>query len=69
MKTHLIINSKKLSPREKQVAIYIAEGLCTKDIAVRMKVKPNTVSTFKKNLFVKLQVDSIVGLYKKLKEE
>ena len=69
MKTHLIMNSKKLSPREKQVAIYIAEGLCTKDIAVRMKVKPNTVSTFKKNLFVKLQVDSIVGLYKKLKEE
>jgi hypothetical protein len=63
------MNSKKLSPREKQVAIYIAEGLCTKDIAVRMKVKPNTVSTFKKNLFVKLQVDSIVGLYKKLKEE
>jgi len=69
MGTPTIINIKKLSPREKQVAIYIAEGLCTKDIAVRMKVKPNTVSTFKKNLFVKLQVDSIVGLYKKLKEE
>jgi len=69
MKTHLIINSKKLSPREKQVAIYIAEGLCTKDMAIRMNIKPNTVSTFKKKLFVKLQVDSIVGLYKKLKEE
>jgi len=68
MKTHLIINSKKLSPREKQVAIFIAEGFCTKDIATKMKVKPNTVSTFKKKLFVKLEVDSIVGLYKKLKE-
>ena len=66
MKTHLIINSKKLSPREKQVAIYIAEGLCTKDIAERMKVKPNTISTFKKKIFVKLKVDSIVGLYKRL---
>jgi len=59
-----VINTKKLSPREKQVAIYIAEGLCTKDIAVRMKVKPNTISTFKKNIFIKLEVDSIVGLYK-----
>jgi DNA-binding NarL/FixJ family response regulator len=63
-----IINSKKLSPREKQVAIFIVEGLCTKDIATKMNVKPNTVSTFKKKLFVKLMVDSIVGLYKKLKE-
>jgi len=61
-----IINTKKLSPREKQVAIYIAEGLCTKDIAVRMKVKPNTISTFKKKIFVKLEVDSNVGLYKRL---
>jgi DNA-binding NarL/FixJ family response regulator len=62
-----IINSKKLSPREKQVAIFIAEGLCTKDIATKMKLKPNTISTFKKNLFVKLQVDYIVGLYMQLK--
>jgi DNA-binding NarL/FixJ family response regulator len=61
-----IINTQKLSPREKQVAIYIAEGLCTKDIAERMKVKPNTISTFKKKIFVKLKVDSIVGLYKRL---
>jgi two-component system invasion response regulator UvrY len=66
MKTHLIINSKKLSPREKQVAIYIAEGLCTKDIAERMKVKSNTISTFKKKIFAKLEVVSIIGLYKRL---
>lgn len=61
-----VINTKKLSPREKQVAIYIAEGLCTKDIAERMNVKPNTISTFKKKIFAKLEVDSIVGLYKRL---
>jgi len=61
-----IININKLSPREKQVAIYIAEGLCTKDIAVILKVKLNTISTFKKNIFIKLEVDSIVGLYKRL---
>jgi DNA-binding NarL/FixJ family response regulator len=63
-----IINSKKLSPREKQVAIFITEGLCTKEIAKKLNVKANTVSTFKKNLFKKLEVESIVGLYKKLKE-
>jgi DNA-binding NarL/FixJ family response regulator len=68
MESPSIININKLSPREKQVAIFIAEGLCTKDIATKMKLKPNTISTFKKNLFVKLEVDSIVGLYKKLKE-
>jgi DNA-binding NarL/FixJ family response regulator len=61
-----IINTQKLSPREKQVAIYIAEGLCTKDIAERMKVKPNTISTFKKKIFAKLEVVSIIGLYKRL---
>ena len=68
MGTPTIINSKKLSPREKQVAICIADGLCTKEIAKKLNVKANTVSTFKKNLFKKLEVESIVGLYKKLKE-
>jgi len=59
-----VINTKKLSRREKQVAIYIAEGLCTKDIAVRMKVKPNTISTFKKKIFIKLEIASNVEIYK-----
>jgi DNA-binding CsgD family transcriptional regulator len=64
MKTHLIINSKKLSPREKQVAIYIADGLSTKKIAELLGIKPNTVSTFKKNIFVKIKLGSNVEIYK-----
>ena len=59
-----MINSKKLSPREKQVAIYIAEGLSTKKIAELLGIKPNTVSTFKKNIFVKLEIGSNVEIYK-----
>ena len=57
----------KLSPREREVALYIADGLTTKDIAQIIGVKSNTVSTLKKKIFLKLDVDTIVGLYKMLK--
>lgn len=59
------INS--LSPREKEIAIHIAEGLSTSNIAKTLGVKSNTVSTIKNRIFVKLGVDSVVGLYKLLK--
>jgi DNA-binding CsgD family transcriptional regulator len=49
------------------VAFYIADGLNTKDIAQKIGVKSNTVSTLKKKIFLKLDVDTIVGLYKMLK--
>lgn len=61
------IKVDKLSPREKEVAFYIAEGHATKDIAQKIGIKSNTVSTLKKKIFVKLEVDTIVGLYKLLK--
>ena len=57
----------KLSPREREVAFYIADGLTTKDIAQKIGVKSNTVSTLKKKIFLKLDVDTIVGLYKMLR--
>jgi hypothetical protein len=57
----------KLSTREREVAFYIADGLTTKDIAQKIGVKSNTVSTLKKKIFLKLDVDTIVGLYKMLK--
>lgn len=59
------INS--LSPREKEVAIYISEGLSTSSIAKTLGIKSNTVSTMKNRIFVKLGVDSVVGLYKIVK--
>ena len=41
-------NMNKLSPREKEVAFYITNGVSTNDIAKKLGIKSNTVSTFKK---------------------
>ena len=57
----------KLSPREKEVAFYLAEGLSTKHISMKIGIKSNTVSTFKKKIFLKLKVNTLVGLYSLLK--
>ncbi len=54
----------KLSPREKEVAIHIMEGMSTNLIAKKLGLKSNTVSTTKNRIFIKLGVDSEVGLYK-----
>ena len=57
-------NIKKLSPREKEVALHIANGVSTSIIAKTLGIKCNTVSTLKKKIYNKLGVDSSVGLYK-----
>ena len=57
-----------LSPREKEVASLIMSGATTNEIAKRLELRPNTVSTFKKKIFAKFQVESDVDLYKILKE-
>jgi len=57
-------NMNKLSPREKDVAICIIEGLSTSLIAEKLGLKSNTISTIKNRIFIKLGVDSEVGLYK-----
>ena len=57
-------NMNKLSPREKDVTICIMEGLSTSLIAERLCLKSNTISTIKNRIFIKLGVDSEVGLYK-----
>ena len=59
-------NLDKLSPREKEVAIHIMEGMSTNLIAKKLGLKSNTVSTTKNRIFIKLGVDSIVGMYKVL---
>ncbi len=57
-------NMNKLSPREKEVAIHIMEGMSTNLIAKKLGLKSNTVSTTKNRIFIKLGVDSEIGLYK-----
>ena len=53
-----------LSPRENEVALHIANGLSTNTIAKTLGIKSNTVSTYKKYIYLKLGVDSSVELYK-----
>jgi two-component system invasion response regulator UvrY len=57
-------NMNKLSPREKEVALYIAKGISTNDIAKKLGIKSNTVSTFRKKIFIKLNINSNVEIFK-----
>ena len=59
-------NINKLTPREREVAILILGGVATTIIADKLGVKTNTISTLKKKIFIKLNVDSEVGLYRLL---
>jgi DNA-binding NarL/FixJ family response regulator len=46
----------RLSPRETQVLIRIAEGLASKEIAMQLQVSHRTVETHRTNLMRKLGV-------------
>ncbi|MDQ6480546.1 response regulator transcription factor [Dyadobacter sp. LHD-138] len=51
-----------LSPREKQIAVYLSNGYKTTWIANELKKKPSTISTIKMNIFRKLSIDNVVAL-------
>ena len=52
----------RLSERELQIAELYAKGAGNLEIANALDLKQNTVSTFKKRIFEKLKVDSLVEL-------
>lgn len=52
----------KLSQRQHVVLKYLLEGYSTKDIASKMGVRNNTVSTMKTILFNKLGINTIIDL-------
>lgn len=53
----------KLSKREQEVFRYLIIGYKTNNIAETLRLKSNTISTIKKNIFVKFKVSSIIELY------
>ena len=55
-----LIQTKKLSAREGEVAKYLMIGKGTNFIAKELGVKANTVSTVKKNIFKKIFVCCII---------
>lgn len=57
----------RLSERELQIASFYAQGYGNLEIANVLDVKQNTVSTFKKRIFEKLQIDNMVELIELMK--
>jgi DNA-binding NarL/FixJ family response regulator len=51
-----------LSPRESQVLRLVAEGKTSKEIAVLLDLKEQTVRTYRKTMMKKLGVNNIAGL-------
>jgi DNA-binding NarL/FixJ family response regulator len=52
----------RLSEREMQIAKLYAKGLGNLEIANNLDLKQNTISTFKKRIFEKLEIDNLVSL-------
>ncbi|WEK69664.1 MAG: response regulator transcription factor [Candidatus Chryseobacterium colombiense] len=59
---HLINPLSVLTERELQIAEMYAEGLGNLEIAGKLDVKQNTVSTVKKRIFDKLKIENLVEL-------
>jgi DNA-binding CsgD family transcriptional regulator len=55
-----------LSPREQQAVEFLLQGLSSKEIAVRMKISPNTVNTFFRLIMIKMGVSSRSGILAKM---
>lgn len=53
-----------LSTQELIVIEYLLEGIHTKSIAEKMNIMPNTVATYKKRAFQKLEIEHVVQLDK-----
>lgn len=54
----------QLSPREREVLQLIAEGLTSKEIAVRLGVAVSTIETHRKQIMAKLDLRSVAELTK-----
>jgi len=51
-----------LTTREREVLVYIAEGLSNKEMAERLHISPRTVETYRERLMRKLDIHTIAGL-------
>lgn len=65
--THLLVDDSpdrltRLSDREKQVLIYIAEGHTSREIADMLHLSMKTIDVYRRNLKAKLGIQSVAGL-------
>lgn len=69
LRNPLIVNPLlSLSEREREIAELYAEGLGNHEIANKLDIKQNTVSTMKKRIFEKLHIENLVELIQLMKE-
>ena len=54
----------KLTPRESEVLRLISQELTTKEIAEKLGVSVSTIESHRRNLFIKTNSQSVVGLVK-----
>ncbi len=58
-------NKNILSPKEKEIIRFISNQHTTDQIAEKLEVSKSTIESHKKNIFLKLNVNSVAGLIKK----
>jgi DNA-binding NarL/FixJ family response regulator len=57
------IEPLKLSSRETEVCNLLLTGNSTNKIAELLNIKSNTVSTYKKSIFIKTKTSNLIELY------
>lgn len=60
--TNSVIDIKKLTPRELEVAILLSKGFGNKEIVWKLNLKKETISTYRKRVFVKLNINNNIEL-------
>jgi DNA-binding NarL/FixJ family response regulator len=56
-------NIKPLAQREKEVFDCLVKGMKTSEIATKFDLKPNTISTIKKTIYRKLNLNNPYDLF------
>lgn len=56
----------RLTMREREVLEFLSQGLTSKEIAVRMKISPNTVKAFLRLIMIKMGVSTRSGIVGKV---
>jgi len=53
-----------LSPREREILRFVAEGKTSREIAVKLAISSKTVDTYRSRLMRKIHVKNVTGLIK-----
>lgn len=59
----------RLTDREQEALIGVTMGLTSKEVALRMKISPNTVKAFLRLIMIKMGVTTRVGIVGKLLDQ